>query len=123
MATKFQVDLFGTTVVYSDGRVLKSSSRPVMSFDYDILTYTGDEKTAYKNTSKRDLTSEECTEVEAYLATIEEDTDLTQRMARNLEAKRILNQTDWYVIRKLETGVEIPDNITQMRAEARTIIS
>lgn len=44
---------------------------------------------------------------------------LTQQKA---EARQYLNDTDWYVTRKMETGVEIPEDVTIKRAEARALI-
>lgn len=118
----FQVNDFGVTYVTEDERVLKSQSRPPMSFDYEILTYSKDEKTVYKNLSKRDLTANEIEEVEAYLATIEEDPELTRKMAKNMQAKHYLSNTDWYVIRQIETGAPIPETILENRRLARTHI-
>lgn len=40
----------------------------------------------------------------------------------NAEARAYLASTDWYVTRKLETGVEIPADITTAREEARASI-
>ena len=37
----------------------------------------------------------------------------------NKDAKRYLADTDWYVVRKTETGVAIPDDISTARQEAR----
>ena len=37
------------------------------------------------------------------------------------EALTYLSNTDWYIIRKVETGVEIPLDILTKRAEARLI--
>lgn len=37
----------------------------------------------------------------------------------NVEAERFLKQTDWYVVRKIETGKEIPEDILKAREEAR----
>ena len=34
-------------------------------------------------------------------------------------ARRTLAETDWYVIRQIETGQPVPANITAARAEAR----
>lgn len=36
------------------------------------------------------------------------------------KAEWYLQKTDWYVIRYLETGVEVPADVTAKRAEART---
>ena len=40
---------------------------------------------------------------------------------RKQEALNYLASTDWYVTRKLETGVEIPEDVSVKRAEARAI--
>lgn len=37
--------------------------------------------------------------------------------------KKYLSDTDWYVARKSETGVEIPEEILTNRAECREFIS
>jgi hypothetical protein len=37
----------------------------------------------------------------------------------NQEARKYLKDTDWYVIRKQETGKEIPSDILTAREEAR----
>lgn len=37
----------------------------------------------------------------------------------NYEARKYLNETDWYVIRLNETGTPIPAEVVQLRAEAR----
>lgn len=122
MAVQFQVNQSGVTVKYDSGIILRSSARPPMSFDYDILTYTDEEKTVFHNFSKRDLTPSELTEVSQYIDSIQEDTELTQKMARNAQAAQILHQTDWYVTRSFETGKPIPDHILALRQSARDMI-
>lgn len=37
--------------------------------------------------------------------------------------KDLLNSTDWYIIRKLEKGIEVPKEITQARDAARQQIN
>ena len=37
----------------------------------------------------------------------------------NKDARKYLADTDWYVVRKTETGEAIPDDITTARQEAR----
>ena len=39
-----------------------------------------------------------------------------------LNAIEYLRQTDWLVVRKIETGKEIPADIAEKRAEARSLI-
>lgn len=38
-------------------------------------------------------------------------------------AQRYLQETDWYVTRKAETGKEIPAEVTEKRTSARTLLS
>jgi hypothetical protein len=38
------------------------------------------------------------------------------------EAKFYLSSTDWYVTRKIETGKEIPEEVSIKRAEARDLL-
>lgn len=118
----FQVNEVGVTYVTTDNRILKSQSRPHMSFDYTVLTYSADEKTVYHDYSKRDLTQEEREEVLRYITEIQENPDLTRQMAMNMQAKAYLNNTDWYVTRFIEKGIPIPENIQLQRQNARDII-
>jgi hypothetical protein len=50
-------------------------------------------------------------------AEIDTDTALINKQ----EALTYLNSTDWYITRKLETGVEIPLDVSTKRAEARLL--
>lgn len=43
--------------------------------------------------------------------------------AINAKHRQLLKDTDWYVLRLTETGVAIPDNILQLRAESRAAIT
>ena len=116
----FQVSWDGVTYVTSLRKVLKSSSQPQMSFDYEILTYSNDERTIYINFTKRDMTPEEETEVSDYIKSIEADEMLSLQMLRNEQARDILEKTDWYVIRHQETGMPIPEDILTLREQARS---
>lgn len=40
--------------------------------------------------------------------------------AEKLSAISYLKETDWYVIRKLESGTEIPEDVAKARQEARS---
>lgn len=66
----------------------------------------------------------EITEVEFNeLLTIKNTPTQEQLLAQQkAEAKQYLNDTDWYVTRKIETGVDVPEEITIKRAEARALI-
>lgn len=49
------------------------------------------------------------------------DVDKKVEQFNRLEALAYLASTDWYVTRKLEKGVEIPEEVTKKRDEARDI--
>ena len=58
--------------------------------------------------------------------TLEEPSEPTARettAARIAEYQRLLNDTDWYAVRKTETGQEIPADILEQRKNAREAIS
>ena len=40
----------------------------------------------------------------------------------NVEARAYLASTDWYVIRKAETGIDIPEDILELRSAARASV-
>ena len=46
-----------------------------------------------------------------------------ERSREILEAKEYLNNTDWYVTRKIETGKEIPHDVSEKRQFYRDIIT
>jgi len=48
---------------------------------------------------------------------------LTEQEKININALHYLSSTDWYVIRELETGVPIPQEIKDLRAAARLQIT
>ena len=48
--------------------------------------------------------------------------DMTSTVAQqraNQEALNYLASTDWYVIRKMDTGIAVPEEIEKLRQEAR----
>ena len=116
----FQIDEFGTTGRTDGGEVLRSNTTPTFSFDYDVLTYTPNERSRFWQLERHKLTEEQEAEVERHISGIVVDKELTTQMAQNHQARKILAQTDWYVIRKMETGKEIPDNIISLRMQARS---
>ena len=121
--TGYQTDEFGTVLRFDNGNILRSSERPPYSFDYEVVTYTSSTKTRYWQGVSYNLTDEEITEVETFMNSIDGDEELSKQMAQAHQARKILQSTDWYVIRFLETGTPVPDNITQMRAQARELVA
>ena len=47
----------------------------------------------------------------------------TQGVPVAVSAKQYLNETDWYVIRFIETGVPIPEDVSQARELARVVVN
>lgn len=54
--------------------------------------------------------------------TPEPEKQISEQEKTNAKARRYLATTDWYVIRKMETGVEIPEDISAARVAARLSI-
>ena len=50
---------------------------------------------------------------------VQELDDESATFRSNKDARKYLADTDWYVVRKTETGEAIPDDITTARQEAR----
>lgn len=51
--------------------------------------------------------------------------DMTAKLEQdkvNAESLALLASTDWYIIRKQETGVDVPQNVLEQRAAARAAI-
>lgn len=119
MIIAFQIDEFGTTAKTDDNKVLRSNARPPMSFDYEVLTFTAHDKSRFWQLNKVNLTDDECAEVQRHIDSIEVNTALTQELSQNHQARKILQSTDWYVVRFLETGTPVPEEITEMRRQAR----
>jgi hypothetical protein len=46
-----------------------------------------------------------------------------QRDAMREDARAFLAATDWLIVRRAETGTEVPPNIVQARAKARHVLS
>ena len=51
------------------------------------------------------------------------DEEVAAELAAHTKAEALayLASTDWYVTRKAETGVEIPEEVSRLRAEARLV--
>lgn len=114
----------GQTVVVKVGseRSLQSNQKPEFSFDYDSLRFSTSIKEYTLAGQTIGMSEAEQRELLDYLATVEEDTAMTTRVARTTKCERYLNATDWYVVRKMETGAEIPADVTAERETCRTYL-
>ena len=99
-------------------QTLSSGLKPEFSFAYDILRYTsvtnGTNVYTFEDVEYA-LSSEEISEIETYLETVEENTT----ESANFRARDFLRQTDWYIVRQMETGEAVPVNVLADRAQAR----
>lgn len=93
--------------------------RPQFSFSYDSLQFSMSAKFYRFANVEYQMTPEQIEEVNAYIESVEPDPSITAKIVTNNQARRYLASTDWYVIRLLETGVPVPEDISQMREEAR----
>ncbi len=48
-----------------------------------------------------------------------EQIHMVEMNLKRINAKNYLNETDWYVTRKAETGVDIPADVLEKRTQAR----
>jgi hypothetical protein len=84
--------------------------------DYEGVVFAYDEQQVAMGLAddKTEMTAEE---VEAHVNPAPPVEQLLQQ--QQYEARAYLNSTDWYVIRRTETGVEVPAEVLDKRAEAR----
>jgi hypothetical protein len=68
------------------------------------------------------MTEAQVQEVSNFLNTVEPDPVLSAKVIENRRNRQFLQQTDWYVVRQVETGVPIPPDILELRAQARAAI-
>lgn len=92
--------------------------KPQLSFDYEALMYDGVAGQYRWNNEDVELTSAQIVEIESYIQFIQTDAP-TQA---SVDAMVYLADTDWYVVRKAETGKEIPQEVLDKRAAARLAV-
>ena len=92
--------------------------KPELSFDYEALMYDGVSGQYRWDNADHELTPAQITEIESYIQFIQTDAP-TQA---SVDALMYLAETDWYVVRKAETGKEIPQEVLDKRAAAREAV-
>lgn len=112
-----------TVVKASTDQNLTSSIKPEFSFDYDSLLFSTSLKEYTLGTTTSGMSDGQIAEVLAYLETVTEDVDLSAKLIRLRKAESYLAATDWMVLRKTETGVDIPADVSAERAVSRQYIS
>ena len=112
---------FGS-IVETDGRRLVNSTKPIFSFGFTELRYDGAIRTVKLDDESRDLTDDEVTELDGFIDSIVVNESVSVQWDINVNQRLYLTNTDWYVTRFAETGIEIPAEIIAKRAEARSAI-
>jgi len=110
---------FNSCSVRRGEQTLTANTKPEFSFNYDALSYDGNLGRYQFENATFDLTEDQVVEIEEYIEAIAVDV----AAQTNLDAKMYLFNTDWYVIRKTETGTAIPTEILIKREEARESIT
>jgi len=108
----------GLSVIEKEGKRLEGFMKPDFSFYYDEIQFHETSKGYVLNGHWTGFTAEQQQELVAYIEGQQEDAEALT----NLESQMYLADTDWYAIRKFETGVTIPQEILTKRQEAREAI-
>ena len=109
---------FNNCHVRKGEQILSAGIKPVFSFEYQSLIYNGIGGIFRNDNSDTELTTDQIQEIEDYIATVAPDSTAQT----NADSLVYLAETDWYVVRKYETGVAIPQEILDARAAARAAI-
>lgn len=110
---------FNSCSVRRGEQTLTANTKPEFSFNYDALSYDGNLGRCQFENVTLDLNEDQVAEIEAYIELIAVD----PTAQTNLDSQMYLAATDWYVIRKTETGTAIPTEILIKREEARESIT
>lgn len=116
------VHMNGLSLIEKDGKRLEAFIKPEFSFDYDSIQFHAHSKGYVLNEQWTSFTPEQEAELTAYIQANDEDPEIGPQIRTNIEAQQYLYDTDWYVVRKFETGVAIPQEVLIKRQEARDLI-
>lgn len=116
------VHMNGLSLIEKDGKRLEAFIKPEFSFEYDSIQFHEQSKGFVLDDQWNAFTPEQEQELAAYIASQNEDPVAGPQIRANIEAQMYLDQTDWYVVRKFETGKAIPQEVLVQRQEARDMI-
>lgn len=110
------------SILKADGRHVLTAEKPQFSFPYNAITFINAVQEYLYNNQTIPMTEAQVQEVSNFLNTVEPDPVLGAKVIENRRNRQFLQQTDWYVVRQVETGVPIPPDILELRAQARAAI-
>lgn len=108
--------------IMKDGKHIIGRTRPVFSFSYDAIQFSMNVRSYFQGQVEYQMTESQIAEVLQFLQTLDVSEERSRRYAENQRLLDYLRSTDWYVIRKEETGVAIPQDILDERERARQAI-
>ena len=116
------VHMDGLSLIEKDGKRLEAFLKPEFTFEYDAIQFHEQSQGYVLNDNWLEFTTAQANEVATYVAGQDEDPVLGPQIHTNIESRMYLEETDWYVVRKFETGVAIPQEILIKRQECREAI-
>jgi len=108
--------------IMRDGRHIAGPTRPVFSFEYDALQFSMNVRSYVHAGVEVAMNEAQIAEVLHFLNHLDVSEAQSRRYAQSRQLIDYLASTDWYVIRALETGVPVPQDVTEARARAREAI-
>ncbi|NBP39390.1 MAG: hypothetical protein EBV34_13275 [Betaproteobacteria bacterium] len=108
--------------IMRDGRHIAGPTRPVFSFEYDALQFSMNVRSYVHAGVEVAMNEAQVAEVLHFLNHLDVSEAQSRRYAQSRQLIDYLASTDWYVIRALETGVPVPQDVTEARARAREAI-
>jgi hypothetical protein len=108
--------------IMRDGRHIAGPTRPVFSFEYDALQFSMNVRSYVHAGVEVAMNEAQIDEVLHFLNHLDVSEARSRRYAQSRQLIDYLASTDWYVIRALETGVPVPQDVTEARARAREAI-
>ena len=109
----------GLSLIEKDGQRLEAFLKPEFRFKFDELQFHESTKSYMLDGVETELSELEITELNDYIVA----QDANPQTQTNFEAQMFLFDTDWYVIRRAETGAAIPTEILIKRKESREAIT
>lgn len=106
-----------------DNFKLTSAIKPYLSFDFDELYYTQHENFYILNQNKYLLSNNNIDEINSFLDNLFKEKENSKINDVILSLKKYLDDTDWMIIRQIETGEKVPQTILDRRKDTRNKIN
>jgi len=108
--------------ILREGRHIAGPTRPVFSFDYDAMQFSMNVRSYVHAGVEVIMNEAQIAEVLDFLNNLDVSEARSRRYAQSRQLIDYLASTDWYVIRALECGMPVPQDVSEARARAREAI-